>query len=597
MTAQQLITQNLDLWSSAVKNRSSAGRGSSKKLELYGIKKLRELILELAVRGLLVEQDPKDEPASELLEKIAAEKARLIKEGNIKKKKPLPSIGEDEKTNFLPSGWEFVRLNDLGEWGAGATPKRGNSELYGGAIPWFKSGELTGDYISESEETVTEIALKQASLRYNKPGDVLLAMYGATIGKTAILSVHATTNQAVCACTPFSGFSNIYLLTLLKAFRPRFIGMGAGGAQPNISREKIIATVIALPPEAEQHRIVAKVDELMTLCDQLEQQQENSISAHKTLVETLLSSLVNAAEKGGSTTKAGGNAGKAAAFSGQQVWARIAEHFDTLFTTEHSIDQLKQTILQLAVMGRLVPQDPDDEPASKLLERIASEKQQLIKDGKIKKNKPFINFDGLDDLKKPLPESWEWIKLADTADLVRGGSPRPAGDPKFYDGEIPFLKVGDVTRKMSKFVEGFNSTIKEAGLNKTRMIQVRTVLLSNSGATLGIPAICDFTATFNDGIAAFVEQSKYVFDEYLYLYLSTLSKWFLDIASQGQGQPNLNTDIIKTTWFALPPLPEQHRIVAKVDELMTLCDTLKANLQNAQSTQLSLTDSLVELAL
>ena len=597
MTAQQLITQNLDLWSSAVKNRSSAGRGSSKKLELYGIKKLRELILELAVRGLLVEQDPNDEPASELLKKIAAEKARLIKEGNIKKKKPLPSIGEDEKTNFLPSGWEFVRLNDLGEWGAGATPKRGNSELYGGAIPWFKSGELTGDYISESEETVTEIALKQASLRYNKPGDVLLAMYGATIGKTAILSVHATTNQAVCACTPFSGFSNIYLLTLLKAFRPRFIGMGAGGAQPNISREKIIATVIALPPEAEQHRIVAKVDELMTLCDQLEQQQENSISAHKTLVETLLSSLVNAAEKGGSTTKAGGNAGKAAAFSGQQVWARIAEHFDTLFTTEHSIDQLKQTILQLAVMGRLVPQDPDDEPASKLLERIASEKQQLIKDGKIKKNKPFINFDGLDDLKKPLPESWEWIKLADTADLVRGGSPRPAGDPKFYDGEIPFLKVGDVTRKMSKFVEGFNSTIKEAGLNKTRMIQVRTVLLSNSGATLGIPAICDFTATFNDGIAAFVEQSKYVFDEYLYLYLSTLSKWFLDIASQGQGQPNLNTDIIKTTWFALPPLPEQHRIVAKVDELMTLCDTLKANLQNAQSTQLSLTDSLVELAL
>jgi type I restriction enzyme S subunit len=318
----------------------------------------------------------------------------------------------------------------------------------------------------------------------------------------------------------------------------------------------------------------------MALCDQLEAQTEASIDAHKTLVEVLLATLTDAKD----------------ADELNENWQTISQHFDVLFTTQASIDQLKQTILQLAVIGKLVKQNPKDEPASKLLERIATEKQQLIKDGKIKKQKPFINFDGLDDLKKPLPESWEWIKLADTADLVRGGSPRPAGDPRFYDGEIPFLKVGDVTRKMSKFVEGFNSTIKEAGLNKTRMIQVRTVLLSNSGATLGIPAICDFTATFNDGIAAFVEQSKYVFDEYLYLYLSTLSKWFLDIASQGQGQPNLNTDIIKTTWFALPPLPEQHRIVTKVDDLMALCDSFKARLNQAQTTQLDLAESIVSKA-
>ena len=354
----------------------------------------------------------------------------------------------------------------------------------------------------------------------------------------------------------------------------------------NISLEKLNPLLVALPPLAEQHRIVAKVDELMALCDQLEQQTELSLTAHQTLVEVLLASLT-------SDTSADGGSNE----EFQTSWQRIAEHFDVLFTTEASIEQLKQTILQLAVMGKLVPQNPNDEPASALLEKIAEEKAQLIADKKIKKQKPLITFNGLDEMMKPLPNSWEWIRLADTADLVRGGSPRPAGDPRFYDGKIPFLKVGDVTRKSSKFVEGFNATIKEAGLHKTRLIEVRTVLLSNSGATLGIPAICDFPATFNDGIAAFVERSGSVFDEYLYLYLSTISKWFLDIASRGQGQPNLNTDIIKATWFALPPLAEQHRIVAKVDELMALCDQLKARLSDAQTTQLHLADAVVENAL
>jgi type I restriction enzyme S subunit len=158
------------------------------------------------------------------------------------------------------------------------------------------------------------------------------------------------------------------------------------------------------------------------------------------------------------------------------------------------------------------------------------------------------------------------------------------------------LKVADVSRVKGKYVDGFTYTIKEAGLQKTRFIDVRTVLLTNSGATLGIPAICDFPTTFNDGIAAFVHLSPGVFDEYLYLYLSSLSQWFLDIASRGQGQPNLNTDIIRATWFALPPLREQHRIVAKVDDLMAICDVLRTRLNDAQATQVYLADAIVEQA-
>ena len=582
---EKLITEHIDVWTSAIKKRNATGRGSSKKIELTGIKKLRELILELAVRGKLVSQDPSDEPASVLLEKIAAEKAQLIADKKIKKQKPLPAISEDEKPFELPKGWGWSRL--------------GIATNYGTCDKAEPESVATTTWVLELEDVEKSTSKLIKKVRYidrefksskNKflAGDVIYGKLRPYLDKVLVAD-----EAGVCTTEmiPVRAFSNIlprFLRLLMKA--PYFIEYANesthGMNLPRMGTDKARLALIPILSEKEQHRIVAKVDELMALCDQLEQQTEQSLSAHQTLVEVLLASLT-------SDTSADGDSKE----DFQTSWQRIAEHFDVLFTTEASIEQLKQTILQLAVMGKLVPQNPNDEPASALLEKIAEEKAQLIADKKIKKQKPLITFNGLDEMMKPLPNSWEWIRLADTADLVRGGSPRPAGDPRFYDGKIPFLKVGDVTRKSSKFVEGFNATIKEAGLHKTRLIEVRTVLLSNSGATLGIPAICDFPATFNDGIAAFVERSGSVFDEYLYLYLSTISKWFLDIASRGQGQPNLNTDIIKATWFALPPLAEQHRIVAKVDELMALCDQLKARLSDAQTTQLHLADAVVENAL
>ncbi len=234
------------------------------------VSKLRSTILQLAVQGKLVQQDPQDEPASVLFKIIKFEKARLVKEKIIRNSKPLPPIEQDEEPFEIPNNWVWVRLGDIGDWGAGATPNRSNPHYYGGSIRWFKSGELNDGYISESEERITELALKDCSLRQNQPGDVLIAMYGATIGKLAILETIATTNQAVCACTCFNGMFNEYLFLLLKAFKSHFTGRGAGGAQPNISREKIIHTVTPLPPSQEQKRIVAKVNQLMVLCDELE---------------------------------------------------------------------------------------------------------------------------------------------------------------------------------------------------------------------------------------------------------------------------------------------------------------------------------------
>lgn len=585
--AEQLITEHLDIWTTAIEQKSSSGRGSSKKFSLHGIKKLRELILELAVRGKLVPQDPNDEPASVLLERIAAEKAQLVKDKKIKKPKALPEISEDEKPFELPKGWELVRFNDLGEWGAGSTPRRGNIEYYDGSIPWFKSGELNSDYISESEEHISELALKETSVRYNNIGDVLVAMYGATIGKTSILTVRATTNQAVCACTPFNGFKNTFLLMLLKASKSRLIGMGAGGAQPNISREKIINTVIALPPTSEQQRIVTKVDELMSLCDALEAQTENSIAAHQTLVEVLLEALLEAPEQGATPEQS--------TVQFQQNWQRLSEHFDTLFTTTASIDTLKQTILQLAVMGKLVPQNPNDEPAAKLLERIAAEKAQLIKDKKIKKQKTLPE---ITDEEKPfeLPKGWEWSRLGTAFRKVTDGAHNPPpntgeGYPMLSCKEVNFEKID--FSLASRFVdqEGFD---KE---NKRTAISPGDILL-NIVASIGRSAVVPqgapkFVLQRNVAVLDSMLEAHFVTRQlaspHCYSYYSEHAK--------GTAQQVIYLGKLALMPLVVPPLEEQHRIVAKVDELMALCDQLKARLTDAQTTKLHLTDAIVEQAL
>ena len=230
--------------------------------------------------------------------------------------------------------------------------------------------------------------------------------------------------------------------------------------------------------------------------------------------------------------------------------------------------QLRNSILQEAIEGRLVPQDPNDEPASALLERIREEKRRLVKEGKLKKKDLVETPISEDEKPFEIPESWEWVRLGYLALIVRGGSPRPAGSPEFYGGNIPFLKVADLTKDDSMYVNTYTSTIKEAGLKKTREVLADTLLLSNSGATLGIPKICTFKTTFNDGIAAFLFLPDYL-KPYLYWFLYAKTESFRNI-NQGTAQPNLNTDIIKDTIMAIPPLNEQKRIIHKIESLILL---------------------------
>ena len=236
--------------------------------EIYS--KLKKSILQYAIQGKLVPQDPNDEPASVLLERIRAEKkAKLGKkyvDSYIYKGDDncyYEKVGEKEPVRLdnlpfdIPDSWCWARLGSIGDWGAGATPARTNSQYYGGSIPWLKTGELNNDTVYDSEEHITDEALQNCSLRYCHIGDVLIAMYGATIGKLAIAGVPLTTNQACCACTPYEGIYNIYLFYFLMEEKENFTHLGFGGAQSNISKEKIVKHLFPVPPYEEQKRIVS----------------------------------------------------------------------------------------------------------------------------------------------------------------------------------------------------------------------------------------------------------------------------------------------------------------------------------------------------
>ena len=237
---------------------------------------LRKSLLQLAVQGKLVPQRPEEGSAEELLAAIRAQKQSSCPRGSLRKKKSShkdtetqSDIPDDEIPFEIPKTWKWVRLGEIGSWTSGSTPSRTNPNFYNGNIPWLKTGDLNDGEISHTSESISNSALEKTSVRLNPPGSVLIAMYGATIGKLGILKISATTNQACCACIPNDGIYNRFLFFYLMASRHRFVKMGEGGAQPNISKEKIIRFPFPLPPLAEQKRIVAKLEELIPLCNQL----------------------------------------------------------------------------------------------------------------------------------------------------------------------------------------------------------------------------------------------------------------------------------------------------------------------------------------
>jgi type I restriction enzyme S subunit len=605
------IIDHIDIWTTAIEQKSSAGRGSSKKFSLYGIKKLRELILELAVCGKLVPQDVNDEPASVLLERIAVEKAQMVKEGKLKKQKTLPEISEDEKPFELPNGWAWTCLAELAEIGPRNSSFDDDTEASFVPMPLI-STSYKGDHGSETR------LWKEIKKGYTHfaDGDIGLAKITPCFenSKAAVFSglvngVGTGTTELHIARPIESTVDPLFILLYLKA--PMFLKVGetkmtGTAGQKRVPKDFFSYNPLPFAPLEEQHRIVAKVDELMSLCDALEAQTEASISAHQTLVEILLNALLQpnncqAADSQSASPESSfaDSLEPALIESFVDSWDRVAEHFDTLFTTEASIDTLKQTILQLAVMGKLVQQDASEEPAAKLLERIKAEKAQLIKDGKIKKQKPLP---AITDEEKPfeLPKGWEWCLITDASLFTEYGTSQKAIEG---DSGVPVLKMGDI--QQGKVLHGGQKVVPETiddlpklYLNYGDVLYNRT----NSAELVGK------TGMFEG------ESDSYTFASYLIrirCHFESVTPQFITLAmntplfrttqidphvKQQCGQANVNGTIMKSMLIPICPLEEQKRIVAKIDELMALCDQLKARLSDAQTTQLHLTDAIVEQA-
>jgi type I restriction enzyme S subunit len=530
--------------------------------------KLRELFLELAVRGQLVEQSPDDEPAQKLLERIHGERLRLIEERVVRRQDTDP-VAEDEVPFSIPDSWTWTRLGAIGDWGSGSTPARGNQELYDGGITWLKSGELNDTQsLSGSEETLSELALQSGSFRRNRPGDVLLAMYGATIGRVAILAEAAVTNQAVCGCTPFNGVMNRYLFFFLLSQRSRLQSASEGGAQPNISKVKIVNFPFALPPTAEQKRIVAKVDELMALCDRLNRQRQEGETLHAAIIRAAIARFDEAPNP---------------------------SNLNFLFHNSYSIPpaDLRNSILNVAIQGKLVPQDPGDEPAKFWHKRLQSDPEN----GAGKNGSATVESPELDAPTLPLPEGWIWLRIADVFEVAGGIQKTPDRIPR--DNAFPYLGVANVYRGRLDL-----NTVKKfelaPGELERRRLEPSDLLIIEGNGSFNEIGRC---AMWSGEIPDCVHQNHVIrcrpkdreIAPFILLFLN--SSVGVDVmqrlAITSSGLYSLSVGKIRQIVVPVAPLAEQRRIIAKVDQLMTLVDQLEINLTASRATANRLIDAVV----
>ena len=551
-----------------------------------GIKKLRELILELAVRGKLVPQDPSDEPANELLKRIAEEKARLIADGALKKQKTLPEVSEEQRLFELPPGWAWCRLQDAFDVRDGT---HDSPKYHSSGYPLVTSKNLyTGKLDLTNVKFISKEDHQKISARSKVDrGDVLFAMIGS-IGNPAIVDTDipfSIKNVALLKQYAPGNISSDFLLIYLLVAAADMREKSAGGVQSFVSLGSIRLYPFALPALSEQHRIVVKVDELMTLCDRLEAQQTDAASAHAQLVQALLDSLTRASD----VTDFAAN------------WQRLAEHFHILFTTEPSIDALKQTLLQLAVMGKLVPQNPNDEPAIELVRRIRIEKQRHLEKLKARKQK---NLATESLLKSPydVPIGWEWQSIDDVLHVTGGVTlGRKLGGRKLVSK--PYLRVANVQRGHLQMDQIKEIEVPEDEIEKY-LLRNGDLLITEGGDWDKVGR----TAIWRDELPESLHQNhvfraRAVIADWeprwaeMYLNSASARDYFAGSSKQTTNLASINMTQLRACAFPLPPLVEQRRIVAKVDQLVTLCDDLKTRLAQASQLNELLASTLVQRAL
>lgn len=522
-----------------------------------GINRLRKAVLTLAVSGLLVEQNDTDEDIDELIAQIKLERENG---SNLKKKsKTHPVVSENEVLFDIPKSWRWVPFGSLFiDYGSGSTPSRGSDKYYAvEGFNWYKSGELNDSTLpTEAIEKVTETALKECRLRVFRPGDFLIAMYGATAGRISISAGTGTTNQAVWSGTPSKKIESRYLYYYLLQSRQILIDKSSGAAQPNISGEKILAHPFALPPLAEQKRIVKKVDEAMSRLDELESQKKEHDLVRFRLTRSAMQAL--------------GSADSKIAFA----------QFSELIKTPQDIKELENAILTLAVSGKIVPQTNDEGDASDLLQQIHSkiENSNTVTKRKIK---TMNELESSISLPFQLPDSWTKAKLGEITYQITDGT---HFTPKYVDSGIPFLSIKDISGGSLDFSNTkFISESEHVELIKRCEPKRNDILICRIG-TLGRAALVNTDKAFS--IFVSLGLIKYptdlIFPEYLEMVLNSpcLYEQYDQIKAGGSHTNKLNLKEMPKLIIPLPPFAEQKRIVKKVEELTIHINHLKMVTEN-----------------
>ncbi|MDY0162174.1 restriction endonuclease subunit S [Desulfobotulus sp.] len=535
-----------------------------------GIAKLRELILTLAMQGHLVEQDPNDPPASELLKEIEAEKQRLVKAGKIKQPKPLPPIKPEDVPYDLPKGWGWVRLGEIGQTQTGTTPKSGDNSSYGTDIPFIKPADIRADSVDYSNEGLSISGVEKYG-RLAPAGSSLMVCIG-TIGKTNIINRDCSFNQQINAVTPYKPLFPSCIQQFIRSsfFQAECWKQSSSTTIAILNKGKWESIPVALPPLPEQHRIVARIDQLMACCDALEklrkEREEKRLAVHAAAIKQLLDAPDGSA------------------------WDFIQKHFGELYTVKENVAELRKAILQLAIMGRLVPQDPNDQPASELLKEIEAEKQRLVKAGKIKKPKllPPIKPE---EVPYELPQGWEWVRLGEIVSLLGDGI---HGTPTYDEtGEYFFINGNNLSDGVIEIKENTKRVSITEYEKRKKELTDRTVLVSING-TIGNVAFYGGEPVMLGKSACYLNLFTQIEKHYIKKLIN--SSYFLEYAfksATGSTIKNVSLKAMREFCIPLPPLPEQHRIVARIDQLMALCDILDQQIDAATGKQTELLNAVM----
>ena len=528
------------------------------------IARLRRFILDLAVRGKLVPQDPQDEPASEMLKRIAKEKARLVKAGEVRKREEPDLAPETDEPFMIPEDWRWVpatypayTVSDLDK------KVQTKDVLESGQFPVVDQGKLfIRGYCNDPQKVI----------RVSEP----LILFGDHTRETKLIDFDFVVGaDGVKLLRPICLFTRYYFLALT------WLPLDSRGYGRHF--KLLRASLIPLPPLAEQHRIVAKVDELMALCDRLEAARKDREAKRDRLSAASLARL---------------NAPDPETFTADARFTLKA--LPALTTRPNQIKQLRQTILNLALRGKLVPQDPSDEPASELLKRIAKERTDLVRRKEIRREDALAPIQPGEMPFEVVP-SWTWARIGDVVLFTQYGTSQKSNPS---DHGIPVLTMGNiqdglVVSNNEKRIPDTSEELPALYLRKFDLLYNRTNSAELVGKT-GIYLDENDTTTFASYLIRLRPSLTSSNPQFLNTAMNTTQfreTQILPLIKKQTGQANVNGTALKNMLIPLPPLAEQHRIVAKVDELMALCDRLEASLTTSDQTRTRLLEATLTEAL